>query len=397
MRTFSVICIFLFQLAAEAQPLNPQICSASPDPRDIQILGDAFKPYVRTTKRIHHFYHYGTRGTLNRVDARRPRRNYVTDEAMDLPSDHPYDYEGPVPLKSDVAEQYFRRLSKNFFGRSSAFSNWDIGYGLYAAMDPMTSASYMGEPGFLLEITTPKGFTYLDFRQYSQLAYLPLRKNAAEVVAKLIKQGQYCEPEPKTDFDDQLTNFLVLPEVAKLPLVAFMNYKKNRATLLAVFKRLRIEAILNSWNMPLYQECVAGWTAETRKLRMIDPNDPTNISGDDMVFVRPESAQRLNFKIYVEELEEQPSAEKRQAYQRIYDYYRLFQQQPNLDRSKWLPSHGGHVAEHLLQKWAHALDSTAPISVSTEDFFGCSTQPEYRHEGNNLPEFYRSGWWQLSR
>lgn len=128
--------------------------------RVVADLRDEIAKQVRTLKRTVKVYHYGTRGPINYFNDPNQTLVFNQDEAIDLKRNGSYD--SPVELNPPEATEYFRQLSGSF--ASAKQIRWNVGPGLYAAMDPIQSQNYAGNPWFLLEITVPAGTKYLEVR-----------------------------------------------------------------------------------------------------------------------------------------------------------------------------------------------------------------------------------------
>ena len=117
-------------------------------------------------------YHYGARGSMVVLD--KEEAPHLYGEVMNL-RDIIGGKRGPVPLHPKVARRYFQVLSKQY--QSAEESDWDVGNGLYAAIDPLQSLGFLGDPGFLLKIDVPAGVKYLDGRDLDLYRLLRDRKN----------------------------------------------------------------------------------------------------------------------------------------------------------------------------------------------------------------------------
>ena len=124
-------------------------------------LAQGLLPAVRTLSRPITVYHYGSRGIVFYDNGK-----CVLDgcqEIIDLKRNGQYD--AAVELNPPEVKTYFKSLTAMFAAHQE--KNWNMGGGLYAAVDPIQSITYAHGNWFLLEITLPIGTKYLDARKVS--------------------------------------------------------------------------------------------------------------------------------------------------------------------------------------------------------------------------------------
>jgi hypothetical protein len=134
----------------------------------VNLLVETYRPRVRKLARAIRTYHYGNRGPLSQdpfsqaspvpssrgyFDAKRTGVGVVSLE-------DPNAYRTPIELSPPEASDYFKTKAGLLFGKGT--SEGAAGPGLYAAVDPIQSETYAGNPWFLLEIEAPEGTKYLE-------------------------------------------------------------------------------------------------------------------------------------------------------------------------------------------------------------------------------------------
>ncbi len=252
---------------------------------------------VRLFPRTVKVYHYGNRGTVRRPDmhydgsspAETRRFNY--DEAMDLKrgaSGTAADYETSVELTPPESNNYFEAMAAQF---ANGDQSWNVGPGLYAAVDPVQSENYLGNPWFLLEITVPKGMKYLDLRPIDGL-----------VVSEAFVQKYLLEAS--LDNLDQLRLNRLGVNRFGIEIRSLMHFPKLRQALNDVLKELEVDVFAYAWSRHTYDVC---------KLNSYNQDVAFN-------FVNPDALNRgLSLKTFVSDLEAQAHPQKLAEYSRILD------------------------------------------------------------------------------
>jgi len=144
--------IALLALFTLVQPVTLQAQTYS-----YEQLKDRFVPLVKTLKRKIRVYHYAKRGDGAGAGL------YETISVHDI--DNSAGLHGPVPLQSEIYNDYFKSMTRHFELQDGP--DWSLGKGgLYAASDPLQSASYAYAPPILLEIEVQEGSRYLDLTPY---------------------------------------------------------------------------------------------------------------------------------------------------------------------------------------------------------------------------------------
>ena len=253
------------------------------------------KSRLKTFHRPVKVYHYGNRGPLRyselsgSVQTTHLKINH--HEAMDLARSRgkgPGLYSGPVELSPPEAAKYFRAMTQNF---RTEEPDWNVGQGLYAAIDPVQSEIYMGNPWFLLEISVPAGLRYLDIRPGDGIA----------VSEAFIRK--WVVPESGRSYDrfegKQLPNHLrglEMKYLLELPKLAQMVF--------SLFDELKVDALAYPWQPHTSSFCA-------------------NISGDGQIafdFIDPRSLSRgIELKVFVQTLEAKANETKRAEYARVLD------------------------------------------------------------------------------
>ncbi len=162
---------------AFAQNLEISGCSDSQ-------MQDWFKEKLKITQQPFKSYHWGSRvgASLTSQQQIRTRTFPAWEEKLQT-----NDWDGKYPLNSQTqwSKNYFRKMSSNFYyddlpkndPRLSKIMMWDVGMGLYTALDPIQSISYARDNWILLEVTVPQGVTYLDYQKHTDSSYGPCGKN----------------------------------------------------------------------------------------------------------------------------------------------------------------------------------------------------------------------------
>jgi hypothetical protein len=270
-------------LAAASRERYPEARCREPQEQELAgTLVELLRPYVQTLHRPVRFFHYGTRGPDPQALPGKPAFNF--NEYIDLST------EGPVELRSkrtggvELAREYFEEMTAHYFG-SLQDGDWHYGRALYAAADPMASLTWLGNPGFLLQIEVPSGTRYLNFQgQPGNQYYLKLNENESRILACTIGASMR-------------DGVVAAKDLIRYPLV--------RKALRQAFARLQVGFIAAPFGQMSFVECRQ--TPE-RRLGMA-------------VFTSPELASRLDFRLFVPDLEQEPGAEKLAAYRELLEYF----------------------------------------------------------------------------
>lgn len=247
---------------------------------------------VRTMKREVKVYHYGTRG--NQAYSYKPSGTWPEtptgsltfndDESIDLKRDN--SYTTPVELDAPEAKDYFRAMAGMF---TSHKLKWNVGPGLYAAVDPVQSESYTGTPWFMLEITIPKGSRYLDLRPFDGL--IVTKKFAQEWFA-----GETSGRESRLVRLDDSHFVIEWRDILERP-----TFRKlvNES-----LQTLKIDELAYGWDHHTIQFC-------------IDRSMNGSIAFN---FIEPKFLERGGrVRVFVQNLEDHPSPQKAAAYSAVLD------------------------------------------------------------------------------
>jgi hypothetical protein len=235
-------------------------------------IRDELSRRVRTLTRSVSFYHYGGRGAEG-LDASRgdkPAEAYTT----------------PLELRPPEAIAYFREYSSLF--RAGPLES-QVGPGIYAAIDPIQSESYAKAPWFLLEIRATAGMKYLDLRPWDNLEV------SKEFVEKWFAEGS---PTSQSSAYSRVGNRFVVS------FRSLLEIKSLREQISVVLSELGVDALAYAWSRPALSIC--------SKIGMKQP-----IAFN---FINPAYLDKTNrYRVYVQNLEGNPSEERSAAYSRILD------------------------------------------------------------------------------
>ena len=180
---------------------NSSLAFADSDSVYVEIEQQLLK-HVKKLHRPIQVYHYGTRGKMP-ADEDTP---HAFGEVMNL-KDTQGEYTGPVPLHPKEAIAYFQILSGQYQSKDKWW--WMAGNGLYAGIDPLQSLSYLGDPGFLLQIRVPGGTTYLDTRDIGINFHEP---SGSMRSLSFVKFADYPDLQPR------IAKFI---RIHQIPLIAY--------------------------------------------------------------------------------------------------------------------------------------------------------------------------------
>ncbi|MBC7396122.1 MAG: hypothetical protein H7333_01655, partial [Bdellovibrionales bacterium] len=196
-------------------------------------------PLIRTLQRPVKFFHYGNRGFIKnsyRTTLPVDTLTFNKDEAIDLKRRQlgaKVNYSAGSELSPPEAGNYFLAMAAHFNKIQS--SGWYVGPGLYGAVDPVQSESYMGKPWFLLEINAPRGLRYLDLRPEGKRLILSqsfIQKWVnPESGNELNSHGQTTDGRPI--FKLKVNDLLALPKLGQI--------------FRAAMKEMKIDAIAYAW------------------------------------------------------------------------------------------------------------------------------------------------------
>lgn len=239
-------------------------------------------------------YHYGTRGTeafspvpsIIRPEIASSKLVINDDEAIDLKRDG--SYFSPVELNPPEATEYFRAMTNLFSSREKL--KWNVGPGLYAAVDPIQSESYAGRPWFMLEVTIPKGSKYLDLRPFDGIV---VSKKFVSDWLSQIKLGEYRRGFKRTGANQFILSWRDLLEKP--------NFRK---LVIQAIQKLNIDEFAYAWNEGTIKPC-------------LDRSMEVEIAFN---FVNPALLDRGGkLKLYTQNLEKDAPAEKKAAYKELIE------------------------------------------------------------------------------
>ncbi len=253
---------------------------------------------VRFFKRPIKVYHYGTRGAKGHLRLGKTASSSSSnlalnhDEAIDLKrSAKPggeATYHGPVELHPQEAFDYFGALTDIFY---TGVSSWNVGPGLYAAIDPVQSESYAGNPWFLLEISIPEGIKYIDLRPADGFIFSK----------KFIQKWFIQNPE---NFFQHVDLVQFGEEVFHIDFTSLLGIEAFKKVIVQAFKELKVDVMAYAWAGHTVLPCAE------RTLRQ-------RIAFD---FINPDFLKRIPneaLSVYVQTLESDASMEKKQAYEKL--------------------------------------------------------------------------------
>lgn len=231
---------------------------------------------TKTLKRSIKVYHYGQRASEEPLS----ETIYLKRNDSLL---------SPVELNPPEASNYFRRMADSF--RSSEKIQYQVGPGLYAAIDPVQSQAYANTPWFLLEITMPSGTRYLD-----------TRPNDGILLSKAFVQKW---------FSNLFANHSDNEDVIRFGKDRFF-IKFTKLLRLAKLRQLVVEALERD-----HTYVIAYYWAEST---ISICRDRLFRSSAAFNFINPAFLTRNSLlKLYTQNLEENPSDEKKNAYSRLLD------------------------------------------------------------------------------
>lgn len=342
-----------------------EVCRAScdmlsaSDDEIVEILKNLLKPRIKKLLRPISFFHYGERGSFIRGG----------QQYSNFPStDNPEDFTGPIDIEPRPAKKYFQDMTANFFDRPQPeMLDTFFGKALYAAVDPLASIRYLGNPGFLLTITAPKGTTYYDTRIGSP--------KLTEEHSRLIGcKFESWSGEKNKNVARSIT------KNRRFSISLLVSTTEGQALLKKVFRDLEISFIISTFLADSgYIEC-------------------KNTANTMAVFVDSGSADRLKIQAFVPAMDENPSPEKLSAYREILEYFDIFTCKGSTNKLLcpdgwqrkyfWKMYAGIAPKVHQLDPRVNLLEfqseeaarQTKRRQELTQKAFGCSRDPRFASE-----------------
>ncbi len=206
----------------------------------INELKEELQPQIATLHREVKTYHYGQRGENDgshyRISLDAPRE--VANSTVKYKSS----YHTPLELEPAEAVEYFKRKSGLLF--KDGTPEGVAGPGLYAAVDPVQSETYIGNPGFLMEISVPKGTRYL-----KSVGGFSVSENFYNKWIKTELAVKHSEDE--VAFLSGSTRDYMAFKTGNgryfISQAIFLNFPKIRELLVTAIRDLKIDFLLYSW------------------------------------------------------------------------------------------------------------------------------------------------------